>query len=87
VLFRFVLENTAALDVKLADADMQELEREFQRLGVSGTNAPPEYLSVHDIGSYIGSSSKGTHGNWSLPAKRTGVGSAVFGARHHPSKR
>jgi aryl-alcohol dehydrogenase-like predicted oxidoreductase len=62
-------ENTAALDVKLADADMQELEREFQRLGVSGKNAPPEYLSVHDIGSYIGSSSKGTHGNSPLPAK------------------
>jgi len=62
-------ENTAALDVKLADADMQELEREFQRLGVSGKNAPPEYLSVHDIGSYIGSSSKGSHGNSPLPEK------------------
>ena len=62
-------ENTAALDVKLADADMQELEREFQRLGVSGKNAPQEYLSVHDMGSYIGSSSKGGHGNSPLPEK------------------
>ena len=48
---------------------MQELEREFHRIGVSGKNAPPEYLSVHDIGSYIGSSSRGSHGNSPLAEK------------------
>ncbi len=63
-------ENTAAIDVKLTEADMQELEQDFQRIGVNGTNAPPEYLSVHDIGSYLGSSSKGTHGNSPLREQR-----------------
>lgn len=60
-------ENTAAINVKLTDADMQELESEFKKIGVTGKNAPPEYLATHDIGSYIGSSSKGTHGNSPLP--------------------
>ena len=60
-------ENTAAINVKLADADIQELESEFRRLGVTGKNAPADFLSSHDIGSYIGSSSKGTHGNSPLP--------------------
>jgi hypothetical protein len=60
-------ENTAAINVKLTDADVQELEAEFTRLGVTGKNAPPDFLTSHDIGSYIGSSSKGTHGNSPLP--------------------
>ena len=63
-------ENTAAIDVTLTDVDMQELESAFKRLGVTGKNAPPEYLAVHDIGSYMGSSSKGTHGNSALPTSR-----------------
>ena len=65
-----MLENTAAINVKLTDSDMQELEIEFRRIGVAGKNAPPEYLSVHDLGSYIGSSSKFTPGNSPLPTKR-----------------
>ncbi len=60
-------ENTAAINVKLTDSDIQELESEFQRLGVTGKNAPPDFLGSHDIGSYIGTSSKGTHGNSPLP--------------------
>jgi len=60
-------ENTAAINVKLTDSDIQELENEFRRVGVTGKNAPPDYLSSHDVGSYIGSSSKGTHGNSPLP--------------------
>ena len=56
-------ENTAAINVKLTDADIQELESEFTRIGVTGKNAPPDFLLSHDIGSFIGSSSKGTHGN------------------------
>ena len=62
-------ENTAAINVKLTDADMEQLENDFRRIGVTGKNAPPEYLSVHDLGSYLGSSSKGTHGNSPLPGK------------------
>jgi hypothetical protein len=60
-------ENTAAISVKLTDSDIQELESEFKRLGVTGKNAPPDFLLSHDIGSYIGSSSKGRHGNSPLP--------------------
>ncbi len=60
-------ENIAAINVELTDSDMQELETEFKRLGVTGKNAPPDYLSTHDIGSYIGSTSRGTHGNSPLP--------------------
>ena len=59
-------ENDAALAVTLSAADMQELESEFRRIGVTGKNAPPDYLATHDIGSYLGSSSKGTPGNTPL---------------------
>jgi aryl-alcohol dehydrogenase-like predicted oxidoreductase len=62
-------ENTAAIHVKLTGPDLEELEREFQRLGVTGKNAPPDFLTSHDLGSYLGSTSKGTHGNSPLPKK------------------
>ena len=62
-------ENNAARAVTLTASDMQELESEFRRIGVTGKNAPPEYLAPHDIGSYLGSSSKGTPGNSPLPVR------------------
>ncbi len=62
-------ENTAAINLKLTDSDIQELESEFKRLGVTGKNAPPDFLTSHDIGSYIGSNSRGTHGNSPLPSR------------------
>lgn len=62
-------ENLAAVHVKLAAPDLEELEREFKRLGVHGKNAPPSFLNSHDIGSYLGTTSKGGHGNSPLPKK------------------
>ena len=62
-------ENNAAIHVKLTGPDVEELEREFQRLGVTGKNAPPDFLLSHDVGSYLGTTSKGTHGNSPLPKK------------------
>jgi aryl-alcohol dehydrogenase-like predicted oxidoreductase len=63
-------ENTDAINVKLADSDMQELEREFRKIGVRGESAPPDYLARHDIGTYGGKRSEGTHGLSPLPKKK-----------------
>jgi aryl-alcohol dehydrogenase-like predicted oxidoreductase len=62
-------ENTASINVKLTDSDMQELEREFKKIGVQGESAPPDYLARHDIGTYFGTSSKGSHGLSPLPKR------------------
>lgn len=63
-------ENNASIDVKLTDVDMQDLEREFRKIGVRGESAPPDYLARHDIGTYGGKRSAGTHGLSPLPKKK-----------------
>ncbi|MBI3546171.1 MAG: aldo/keto reductase [Gammaproteobacteria bacterium] len=66
-------ENVAAINVKLTDSDMQELESGFKKIGVVGKNAPPALLEAHDIGSFLESSSKGTYGLSPLPKIRKAI--------------
>ncbi|MFA7389655.1 MAG: aldo/keto reductase [Proteiniphilum sp.] len=60
-------ENTGAAKVKLTAADMNELETGFSVIGVSGDRAPANLKSAHDIGTSLGTSSKGTYGKSPLP--------------------
>jgi hypothetical protein len=60
-------ENTGAAKVKLTAADMNELETGFSVIGVFGDRAPANLKSAHDIGTSLGTSSKGTHGKSPLP--------------------
>ena len=60
-------ENLAAANVKLTSADMQELESGFAAIGVVGDRAPENLKASHDIGTSLGTPSKGTHGNTPLP--------------------
>lgn len=60
-------ENTAALKVRLTADDMRELEDGFARIGVFGDRAPAGLKEAHDIGTSLGTTSKGTHGKTPLP--------------------
>jgi len=60
-------ENIAAHAVTLSPADIREIEEGFAVLGVTGARAPEFYLSRHDIGANLGSSSAGGHGMTPLP--------------------
>lgn len=62
-------ENLGAAQIRLARFDMQELEKGFDTLGVFGDRAPEGLKASHDIGTSLGSSSKGTNGNTPLPNK------------------
>jgi len=59
-------ENTGAAKVKLAAADIQELETGFKTIGVFGDRAPENLKASHDIGTSLGTSSKGTNGKTPL---------------------
>lgn len=63
-------ENLAAATVKLSAADMQELESGFAAIGVSGDRAPQNLKEAHDIGTSLGTTSKGTHGKTPLPKNK-----------------
>jgi len=60
-------ENTGAANVKLSASDIQELETGFSTIGVFGDRAPEGLKGSHDIGTSLGSSSKGTNGKTPLP--------------------
>lgn len=60
-------ENLGAARVKLSAADMQELESGFTAIGVVGNRAPERLKEAHDIGTSLGTTSKGTHGKTPLP--------------------
>ncbi|SDM76987.1 Tat (twin-arginine translocation) pathway signal sequence [Catalinimonas alkaloidigena] len=60
-------ENRGAVAVKLTAQDLQELETGFARLGVFGDRAPARLKASHDLGTSLGTSSKGTHGLTPLP--------------------
>lgn len=62
-------ENLGAAKVKLSDADMNELETGFASIGVFGDRAPVNLKQAHDIGTSIGTSSRGTNGKTPLPKK------------------
>ncbi len=60
-------ENLGALDFALTEAEVQELDEGFARIGVEGARAPEGFASSHDIGADIGTSSTGGHGRSPLP--------------------
>lgn len=62
-------ENTGAVKVKLSTSDIQELETGFNSIGVFGDRAPGGLKESHDIGTSLGTSSKGTNGKTPLPNK------------------
>lgn len=55
-------ENTNAANVKLSSLDFQELETGFAKIGVFGDRAPEQLKASHDMGTNLGTSSKGTNG-------------------------
>lgn len=63
-------ENTNASNVKLTSMDMKELEAGFNEIGVFGDRAPENLKASHDIGTSLGTSSKGTNGKTPLPDKK-----------------
>ncbi|WP_245588122.1 aldo/keto reductase [Algoriphagus terrigena] len=62
-------ENIGAANVKLSAADLNELENGFTSIGVFGDRAPAQLKEAHDIGTSLGTSSKGTHGKTPLRQK------------------
>jgi aryl-alcohol dehydrogenase-like predicted oxidoreductase len=62
-------ENLSGANVKLSASDMQELENGFAAIGVVGDRAPANLKESHDIGTSLGSTSKGTNGKIPLPKK------------------
>ncbi len=62
-------ENTGAAKVKLSASDIQELETGFKTIGVFGDRAPENLKASHDIGTSLGTSSKGTNGKTPLRNK------------------
>jgi hypothetical protein len=55
-------ENLGAAKVKLSADDMNELETGFAGIRVFGDRAPANLKASHDIGTNLGTSSKGTNG-------------------------
>ena len=60
-------ENLGAAKVKLTANDIHQLESGFAALGVVGDRAPEGLKASHDIGTSIGTTSKGTQGKTPLP--------------------
>lgn len=63
-------ENLGAIRIKLSQDDIQELEKGFDAIGVFGDRAPEGLKASHDIGTSLGSSSKGTNGKTPLPKNK-----------------
>jgi aryl-alcohol dehydrogenase-like predicted oxidoreductase len=63
-------ENFGAAQVKLSEADMNEMETAFSKIEVFGKRAPDSIAAAHDIGADLGSSSAGTHGKSPLPKQK-----------------
>jgi aryl-alcohol dehydrogenase-like predicted oxidoreductase len=60
-------ENLGAAKVKLSAADMAELETGFASIAVFGDRAPANLKEAHDLGTSLGTTSKGTNGKTPLP--------------------
>lgn len=55
-----------AAKVKLSASDMQELEKGFKAIGVFGDRAPESLKAMEDLGTSLGTTSKGTNGKTPL---------------------
>jgi aryl-alcohol dehydrogenase-like predicted oxidoreductase len=62
-------ENTDALQVQLAAADIQEIEAGFAQIQVQGARLSEPMLAMIDIGAKLGTSSSGGHGMSPLPTR------------------
>jgi aryl-alcohol dehydrogenase-like predicted oxidoreductase len=62
-------ENLGAVIVKLTTKDLNELEEGYKEIGVIGDRVPANLKESHDIGTSLGSTSKGTIGKTPLPNK------------------
>jgi aryl-alcohol dehydrogenase-like predicted oxidoreductase len=62
-------ENLGGANVKLSTSDIKELETGFAAIGVVGDRAPENLKASHDIGTSLGTTSKGTNGKTPLPKK------------------
>ena len=55
-------EDVDAANIKLSEADMQEIETGFAKLTIQGARSSTAVLALIDVGARLGTSSKGTHG-------------------------
>jgi aryl-alcohol dehydrogenase-like predicted oxidoreductase len=62
-------EDIAAANIKLSEADMQEIEKDFSQLTIHGARSSQAVLALIDVGARIGTSSKGGHGISPLPLR------------------
>lgn len=63
------MENLGAAKVKLSAFELRKLETGFASIGVFGDRAPANLKESHDIGTSLGTTSKGTVGKTPLPKK------------------
>ena len=68
-LISHMQENMGAANLKLSADDVNELEKGFNAIGVFGDRAPANLKASHDIGTSLGTTSKGTNGKTPLPKK------------------
>ncbi len=59
-------ENTVAAKLKLTAQDLADLKGGFEKIGVFGDRAPQNLKESHDLGTSLGTSSKGTNGGTPL---------------------
>jgi aryl-alcohol dehydrogenase-like predicted oxidoreductase len=55
-------EDVDAANIKLSEADMQEIESGFAKLTIQGARSSAAVLALIDVGARLGTSSKGTYG-------------------------
>lgn len=55
-------EDIATANIKLSEADMQEIETGFAKLTIQGARSSAAVLELIDVGARLGTSSKGTNG-------------------------
>lgn len=63
-------ENVQRPDLQLTQADMEEIETGFARIGIQGKRFPDMVLELSDTGAVLGTSSVGGHGKTPLPVKK-----------------
>lgn len=63
-------QNQNALDIRLSDANMKEIEEGFAKIEIEGKRSTESLLERSDIGARLGTSSKGGHGMSPLPGKK-----------------
>jgi aryl-alcohol dehydrogenase-like predicted oxidoreductase len=55
-------EDIEAANIRLSEADVQEIETGFAKLTIQGARSSEAVLGLIDVGARLGTSSKGKHG-------------------------